>query len=113
MLQLCCERAQLEDGQQVRRRRRDARRESVQRACPAAGGGAPARVRRERGGPLEGCCPLAHRRSSPQSPRPQVLELGCGWGSWSLFMAAKYPSSKVTAVSNSRTQRAFIEGEAK
>lgn len=43
---------------------------------------------------------------------PQVLELGCGWGSWSLFMAAKYPKSRVTAVSNSRTQRAHINAEA-
>jgi cyclopropane-fatty-acyl-phospholipid synthase len=42
-----------------------------------------------------------------------VLELGCGWGSWSLFMAAKHPASKITAVSNSRTQREFIMAEAK
>lgn len=33
-----------------------------------------------------------------------ILELGCGWGSFSLFAAAAYPGSKVTAVSNSRTQ---------
>jgi len=38
-----------------------------------------------------------------------VLELGCGWGSLSLWMAEKYPKSKITAVSNSRTQREFIE----
>lgn len=37
-----------------------------------------------------------------------VLELGCGWGSLCLFVAAKYPGSTVTAVSNSATQRAFI-----
>ncbi|KAI3425235.1 hypothetical protein D9Q98_009003 [Chlorella vulgaris] len=43
----------------------------------------------------------------------KILELGCGWGSWSLFMAAKYPAAQVTAVSNSRTQRAFINQEAK
>ncbi|PSC74985.1 cyclopropane-fatty-acyl-phospholipid synthase [Micractinium conductrix] len=42
----------------------------------------------------------------------RVLELGCGWGSWSLFMAAKYPGSSITAVSNSRTQRAHITAEA-
>lgn len=41
-----------------------------------------------------------------------MLELGCGWGSLSLYMAAKYPSSRVTAVSNSRTQRAHINEEA-
>lgn len=42
----------------------------------------------------------------------RVLELGCGWGSLSLYMAARYPSSSITAVSNSRSQRAYIEGEA-
>ena len=42
----------------------------------------------------------------------RVLELGCGWGSLTLWMAARYPRSRVTAVSNSHSQRAFIEGEA-
>lgn len=41
-----------------------------------------------------------------------ILELGCGWGSMSLFMAAAYPNSRVTAVSNSRTQREFIMSRA-
>lgn len=41
-----------------------------------------------------------------------VLELGCGWGSLSLFMAAKYPKSTFTVVSNSRTQKIFIDGQA-
>jgi cyclopropane-fatty-acyl-phospholipid synthase len=41
-----------------------------------------------------------------------VLELGCGWGSLSLFMAAQYPESRFTVVSNSRTQKLFIDGEA-
>ena len=39
----------------------------------------------------------------------RVLELGCGWGSLSLWMAAHYPASQITAVSNSRTQRETIE----
>ncbi len=39
-----------------------------------------------------------------------ILELGCGWGSLSLWMAERYPGSRVLAVSNSRTQREFIEG---
>jgi cyclopropane-fatty-acyl-phospholipid synthase len=43
----------------------------------------------------------------------QVLECGCGWGSLSLFMAARYPSSQVTGVSNSRTQKIFIDSETK
>ena len=37
-----------------------------------------------------------------------VLELGCGWGSLTLWMAARYPSSRILAVSNSRLQRQFI-----
>ena len=41
-----------------------------------------------------------------------ILELGCGWGSLSLWMARRFPHSLVTAVSNSNSQREFIEGEA-
>jgi len=43
----------------------------------------------------------------------KVLELGCGWGSLSLFMAAKYPNSKITSVSNSNSQKAFIDEQAR
>lgn len=42
-----------------------------------------------------------------------ILDLGCGWGSLCLFLAKKYPHSKITALSNSRTQREFIEKSAK
>ncbi|HUO22500.1 MAG TPA: cyclopropane-fatty-acyl-phospholipid synthase family protein [Caulobacteraceae bacterium] len=42
-----------------------------------------------------------------------VLELGCGWGSLSLWMAEHYPRSRIVSVSNSVSQRAFIEGRAK
>ena len=42
-----------------------------------------------------------------------ILDLGCGWGSFSLFAAAKFPTSKFTAVSNSRDQINFINTEAK
>jgi cyclopropane-fatty-acyl-phospholipid synthase len=42
-----------------------------------------------------------------------VLELGCGWGSLSLFMAKKYPESTFTVVSNSRTQKIYIDEQAK
>jgi cyclopropane-fatty-acyl-phospholipid synthase len=38
-----------------------------------------------------------------------ILELGCGWGSLTLWMAEKFPRSRITAVSNSATQREFIE----
>lgn len=42
-----------------------------------------------------------------------ILELGCGWGSLSLYMAKKYPNAKITGVSNSSTQKAYIDAEAK
>jgi cyclopropane-fatty-acyl-phospholipid synthase len=38
-----------------------------------------------------------------------VLELGCGWGSLTLWMAERYPNSRITAVSNSRSQRMHIQ----
>ncbi|MBV8468120.1 MAG: class I SAM-dependent methyltransferase [Burkholderiales bacterium] len=38
-----------------------------------------------------------------------VLELGCGWGSLTLWMAARYPASRIVAVSNSQSQRSYIE----
>lgn len=41
-----------------------------------------------------------------------VLELGCGWGSLTLWMASRYPRSRITAVSNSNSQRAHIEAQA-
>jgi cyclopropane-fatty-acyl-phospholipid synthase len=43
----------------------------------------------------------------------KVLELGCGWGSLTLFMAKKYPNMQITAVSNSKTQKDFIDKTAK
>lgn len=39
----------------------------------------------------------------------EVLELGCGWGSLSLWLAQHYSQSRILAISNSRTQREFIE----
>lgn len=41
-----------------------------------------------------------------------ILELGCGWGSLSLWMAERYPASRITSVSNSHGQRLHIEAEA-
>lgn len=43
----------------------------------------------------------------------RVLELGCGWGSLSLWMAQHYPDSRFTAVSNSHSQREYITGQAR
>jgi len=37
-----------------------------------------------------------------------ILELGCGWGSLTLWMAQRYPNASITAVSNSQSQRAWI-----
>ncbi|MBT1512285.1 class I SAM-dependent methyltransferase [Bradyrhizobium sp. SRL28] len=41
-----------------------------------------------------------------------ILELGCGWGSLSLWMARQFPHSQISAVSNSNAQREYIECEA-
>jgi cyclopropane-fatty-acyl-phospholipid synthase len=38
-----------------------------------------------------------------------ILDLGCGWGSLSLWAAQRFPNARITAVSNSAPQRAFIE----
>lgn len=42
-----------------------------------------------------------------------VLDLGCGWGSLTLYIAENYPQCKITGLSNSWTQRKFIEEEAR
>lgn len=42
----------------------------------------------------------------------EILELGCGWGSLSLWMAEHYPTSRIKAVSNSHSQRVYIMGKA-
>jgi cyclopropane-fatty-acyl-phospholipid synthase len=42
----------------------------------------------------------------------RVLELGCGWGSLSLYMAKHFPQSRIVGVSNSRSQKQFIDGQA-
>jgi cyclopropane-fatty-acyl-phospholipid synthase len=41
-----------------------------------------------------------------------ILELGCGWGSLSLWMAERYPNARITGVSNSATQKLHIDAEA-
>lgn len=42
-----------------------------------------------------------------------ILEMGCGWGSLSLWMAERYPRARIVAVSNSHGQRGHIEGQAR
>lgn len=38
-----------------------------------------------------------------------VLDIGCGWGSLSLYIAQKYKNCRITGICNSTTQKAFIE----
>lgn len=42
-----------------------------------------------------------------------ILEIGCGWGSLSLYMAEHYPTARITVVSNSSTQREYIQEQAR
>jgi cyclopropane-fatty-acyl-phospholipid synthase len=42
----------------------------------------------------------------------EILELGCGWGSLTLWMAQHFPNARITAVSNSHGQRGYIEDQA-
>ena len=42
----------------------------------------------------------------------RILELGCGWGSLTLWIAERFPASRIAALSNSHSQREFIEAEA-
>ncbi len=44
--------------------------------------------------------------------RQNILELGCGWGSLSLYMAERFPNSRITAVSNSHSQKEYIDIQA-
>ena len=40
----------------------------------------------------------------------RILDLGCGWGSMTLYLASKFPNCKITSVSNSSTQKTWIDG---
>lgn len=43
----------------------------------------------------------------------RMLDLGCGWGSLSLWLAARYPNSQIVGISNSHSQRQFIQAQAR
>ena len=43
----------------------------------------------------------------------KILDLGCGWGSLSLWLAEKFPNARITGLSNSNGQREFIEARAR
>lgn len=51
-------------------------------------------------------------RRADLSDGQDILELGCGWGSLTLWMAERFPNSRITAVSNSAPQREHILAEA-
>ncbi|CAO1614721.1 unnamed protein product [Sympodiomycopsis kandeliae] len=53
---------------------------------------------------LESYCEKAKLRDGQD-----VLDLGCGWGSVSLFLAEKYPNSRIKSLSNSKTQKIYID----
>ncbi len=56
---------------------------------------------------LKLCCERAQLQNGMR-----ILELGCGWGSLSLWMAEQYPDSSIVGVSNSSTQKAWIDAQA-
>lgn len=56
---------------------------------------------------LEETCKHAQLRDGQK-----ILELGCGWGSLTLWMAEHFPDSQIDAVSNSHSQREYIESAA-
>ena len=43
----------------------------------------------------------------------KVVDLGCGWGSLTLYLCEKFPNAKITSISNSNSQREFIYADAK
>ncbi|KAI0744129.1 S-adenosyl-L-methionine-dependent methyltransferase [Daedaleopsis nitida] len=57
---------------------------------------------------LESYCEKAQLRDGLD-----ILDLGCGWGSLSLYLAQKYPKSRVIGLSNSTTQKSHIDSIAK
>ena len=70
-------------------------------------GGAAARLNAAEARMLTLTCERARLRDGEQ-----ILELGCGWGSLSLWMATHLPNARITGVSNSRTQKEFIDAQA-
>jgi cyclopropane-fatty-acyl-phospholipid synthase len=68
---------------------------------------APDALRRSEDAMLALTCERAELRDGQR-----ILELGCGWGSLTLDMAARFPAASIVAVSNSASQRQFIERKA-
>ncbi|KAL9931959.1 hypothetical protein V8E36_009274 [Tilletia maclaganii] len=57
---------------------------------------------------LESYCQKANLRDGQT-----ILDLGCGWGANCIYFAEKYPGAQVKALSNSRTQKIYIDQVAK
>jgi cyclopropane-fatty-acyl-phospholipid synthase len=55
---------------------------------------------------------VCERAQLVDAPGFRVLDMGCGWGSFSLFCAARFPKASVVGVSNSASQRAYIMAQA-
>ncbi|HVW52130.1 MAG TPA: cyclopropane-fatty-acyl-phospholipid synthase family protein [Trinickia sp.] len=53
-----------------------------------------------------------YERRAALADGQRILDLGCGWGSLSLWLAARYPNAEIVALSNSHGQRAYIEAQA-
>lgn len=51
---------------------------------------------------------LTARRAGVEDGQ-QILDLGCGWGSLTLYLATHFPNATITALSNSSTQKSYIE----
>lgn len=54
---------------------------------------------------------LTCRRAEIADTGMKILELGCGWGSLSLWMAEKFPSARILSISNSSTQKTYIDSQ--
>jgi cyclopropane-fatty-acyl-phospholipid synthase len=70
----------------------------------------------ERGGDLasseEAMLALTAERAGIEDGQ-RILDLGCGWGAFTLWAAERHPNARFLAVSNSRDQRRFIEARAR
>ena len=56
---------------------------------------------------------VCERAQLSKSEPMTLLDMGCGWGSATLFIASQYPNIQVTSVSNSASQKAYIDAQAK
>lgn len=62
---------------------------------------------------LELYCKRAGITDSDPTIPLRIVDLGCGWGSLSLYVASKYPHTIITGISNSHSQREYIMTQAK